>query len=180
MAPLPRGTQLQTLHGVHHDLKIPSVSWKFFSPGDTLALFLLFSGTVAAMDLDLWNAWQTRGPLPREFRISFCVLEWGPHLTVWKQHIAQFQEWDGWVRGQVHTEFHKETDNFPQWLYQFVVPFVTPCQCLSHPSFCWHSDGSEWFPLQIFPKLDYRWHWALFIYSQSVLVMHLCLRQLMI
>lgn len=57
---------------------------------------------------------------PDSSTAHFVVLNKG-HIL---QCIAQLQEWDDWFRGQVHTEFHKETDDFPEWLYQFVVPFA--------------------------------------------------------
>lgn len=66
---LPRAIQLQTLHGVHHDSRIPSMACQLsFSILEVLVrwlCFFSFSGTVAGMDLDLWNAWQAGGPLPR-------------------------------------------------------------------------------------------------------------------
>lgn len=70
----------------------------------------------------------------------FVVLNLGHHLLLWKLYIAQLQDKESWVRGQMHTNYTKkpmvyqnDCDSFQT--YEQCPVSTHPCQLLSHLSF---------------------------------------------
>lgn len=170
------GTQLRALHRVHSDLRIPPVAWLLsFSILEICWLYFSFSGIVVVADLDLWSTWQAGGPIPRYSGSSLCGLESGPQLTVVKAaHCTTSRE--GLLGQRTDAHFISQRNwQFPEWLYQFVLLLTTPClptssSGLDSPILLIVAIliGLKWFPLLLFPELEYWWHWALVVSSLSL------------